>query len=95
MIALGPIGRRGTRRPFCLPSGSLGRDPQDDVAVALARPAHGSETIDNRLLEVDEGLPAASVYVQHGPFRQGLGDGDEGGLGDGDADQGVFCRCED
>jgi hypothetical protein len=58
----------------------------NDVAVALAGAPHRPETIDNRLLEVDEGLPAASVYVQHGPFRQGLGDGDEGGLGDGDAD---------
>jgi hypothetical protein len=57
-----------------------------DVRVALARRAHGSETIDNHLLEVEEASPAASVYVQHGPFRQGLGDGDEGGLGDGDAD---------
>jgi hypothetical protein len=65
---------------------ALTRQPQDDVAVALARAAHGSETIDNRLREVDEGLAAAAVYMQHGAFRQGLSDGDEGGLGDGDAD---------
>jgi hypothetical protein len=36
--------------------------------------------------QVAVALPAASVYVQHGPLRQGLGDGDEGGLGEGDAD---------
>ena len=54
--------------------------PQDNIAVALAGAAHGSETIDSRLLEVDEALPAASIYLQHGPFLQGLGDSDEGGL---------------
>jgi hypothetical protein len=37
---------------------------------------------------VDEALPAASIYLQHGPFQQGLGDSDEGGLGDGDLDHG-------
>jgi hypothetical protein len=44
-------------------------EPQDNIAIALAGPAHGSETINDRLLEVDEALPAPSIYLQHGPFR--------------------------
>ena len=35
-----------------------------------------------------QALPAAAVYVQHGLFRQGLGERPKGGLGDGDADHG-------
>ena len=71
----------------------LRRQPQDDVPVALAWAAHGPKTIDDRFLEVDEALPSASIYTQHGPFRQNLGHGDEGGLGDGDPDHRPAPEC--
>jgi hypothetical protein len=38
----------------------LSRDPQDDVAVAFARPAHGPEPIDPDLVQPDDALAAAA-----------------------------------
>jgi hypothetical protein len=54
--------------------------------IASLNDSPGPEPVRHRLLEVNEGLPAPSVHLQHGPFRQGLGDGDESDLGPGDAD---------
>src|SRR5580704_16544688 len=50
-----------SKRPRQLPTKPPGgrRQPQDDVAVALAGLADGSETIGDRLRDVDEALPAA------------------------------------
>jgi hypothetical protein len=51
----------------------------------LARPAHGSETIDDASLRgMKHCPPHRSTCSTVSPGRV-LGDGDEGGLGDGDA----------
>jgi hypothetical protein len=39
---------------------------QDDVAVALAGPAHGPQMVEDSRLDVDEELPAASLYRPQG-----------------------------
>jgi hypothetical protein len=64
------------------------RQGDDDVAVALARTAHGPETVDHPGLKSDHALAAlvGLVLVADATQRQGRGYGLERGWRDGDAD---------
>jgi hypothetical protein len=42
-------------------------EPQDDVAVAFAGPAHGPHAIDESRFDLDEALAA---FTPHGPIAQ-------------------------
>jgi hypothetical protein len=46
-------------------------EPQDDFAVALARPAHGPHAVDHRRLDLNEALTPIAL---HGPPCRALGE---------------------
>ena len=85
--------RRGSSRPFrrrsslCLPV----RQPQNDVAVALARPAHRAEPIHHRGLNPDQALTplVGLALVAHAAERERPGNRLERLDADGDADHGA------
>jgi hypothetical protein len=63
--------------------------PQDDVGIALAGAAQGSQLVDDGGLDPDQPL-APGVWLRltaDGAERERRGDRLEGGLGDGDADR--------
>jgi len=58
-------------------------EPQDDVAVAFAGPAHGPELVDDGRLQPDQPL---ALIEDHEADREGRGDRLEGGLRDSETD---------
>ena len=65
--------------------------PKDHVGVALARPAHGLQTVDDGRLDVDEALAALTLYRPHRCAPgQSRDDGFIGGGRDGDADRPII-----
>jgi hypothetical protein len=66
----------------------IGRQPQDDVAIALARPAHGGETIDEAGFEPNIALAvrAKLALESRASERERADDRLEGGGRDGDTD---------
>jgi hypothetical protein len=67
---------------FALGVGS--RQPEDDVAVALARAAHGAEPVDIPRIEPNEIVAVLGLNANAG--RERGGNRLKGGGGDGDAD---------
>ena len=61
-------------------------EPQDDLAIALAGPAHGPHAVDHSRLDLDEALAPIAL---HGPpcraLGQRRGDGVIGRISEGDA----------
>ena len=73
-------------------SAAFRRQPQNGVAVAFARPAHGPQTGDDGdMVQPDQALAALVdlVLITHAAERERGGNRLEGGLGDGDADHAV------
>jgi hypothetical protein len=68
-------------------------EPEDDVAVARAEPAHGPQAVEDG---PSMWMRALAVLTLQGPQRRVLGqcraDGLVSGGGDGDADHGRFRR---
>ena len=86
-----PAKLSGARALHALTSGN---QPEDHVAVALARTAHGPETVDHLRLKPDVALAILidRVLLAYAAQRQGRSDGLEGGWSDGDADHDRFRR---